>query len=470
MSSSASSRLRAGYLPTSGPSLPFATLPGPAGDLGVTVPTWSAETLEPLLEHLRIRARRWRGGPLAERADAIAAAAAVWRHPMHPTRQVALSLLTRQTGRAPGLVAESLDFFLGKLSREELLAESLRLGFSDATSEAPRLALHWLAGNTPWPGLESLVAATLAGSASLVKLARSEPYFAGAFAETLAATRPELAEALAVLHWSGAGETWDTRLFPRLDVVVAFGADASLAALRSRIAASPAPQPRLVAHGHRLSAAILGPAAWSGPAAVSTAERVAYDHVLEEQQGCLSPRAVYLVGDGCGGRDGAAGTVAGRDADPARDLASGIADRLAAWERRWPRAGLAPEEAARVQQLRLSARLRGKLVLHSENSTQWTVLLDDRLEFDPAPPARFVWLRHASSLEAAVAGLAAARGVLSTLAFDGFAGPAPAAQRAMAALSPDRLCLPGTMQRPAWGWNHDGASDLAWFLGAHEAR
>jgi hypothetical protein len=206
-----------------------------------------------------------------------------------------------------------------------------------------------------------------------------------------------------------------------------------------------------VPHGHRVSVAGLGEGAWR-EAPERFAERVAYDHVLEDQEGCLSPRSVYLVG----AEDGRARADAGR-------FAGAVADALRAYEQRWPRAPIAPEEAARVHQLRSVVELRGGWVAHP-GSTAWTVALDPDPTFEPSPAARFVRLcRVASSGEMARL-LEPARGRLAALAWSDSGDETGCLPGELAAVAPGYLPLAGRMQRPPLGWSHDGASDLEWLL------
>ena len=461
-----------GYAPAVGPHLPVRELTSPATGSPGRHLLLTTEAAESLLETLASAASAWRAVPLPQRATAIARAAEALRRPGHPGRRQALAAGAAWTGRAEGMLADSLDFFLGKLRRHALLEEAKRCGL-ESTAEArdggaPALVLHWLAGNTPWAGLESLAVATLGGSASLVKVARAEPVFASMFAQALAASHPILAEALVVAYWDGATDTaLDSVLAARLAAVVAFGSDASIRSLHARFGRggtsgySGGWPRRFIAHGHRLSVAVLGEAAWRAGESSALAERVALDHVLEDQSGCLSPRGVYLVGE-----------IGEENRAEAAHLAHQVATALEVWERRWPRAPIATHEAVRVQQLRDVARLRGGRVWAPPDATAWTVLLETGAAaeeaFEPSPEARFVHLRHCASLETALASLRPLRGVLSTVACDGFPPAEEAARKLARDLAPDRLCATGTMQRPPLGWNHDGASDLALLLGTSE--
>lgn len=401
---------------------------------------------------LRAAGERWSAVPLGERIEAVARAATVLSDSGSPLRREAVEGFTASSGRARAMTEESLDFFLGKLTGDALAAEARRVGVAARQSAAPRLTAHWLAGNTPWAGLESVAAACLAGSASFVKAARAEPHFARAWTSALAAAHPSLGAALAVSHAPGGSDrATEDALFAACDALVVFGEDATIEALRARVRQRAAGALRFVPHGHRLSVAALGRGAWRRRASYM---RVALDHAVEDQDGCLSPRSVYLIGE-----DDAA---ARQDAD---DFADSLALAMAFLELRWPRGPVAPEDAARVQQLRAAAEFSGRRVVRPQ-STAWTVLLDDEATFEPAPAARFVWLRRVASADALALVLEPVRGRLAAFAYGDEPGDAGALPPVLAAIAPGYRPRVGTMQRPPLGWNHDGASDLEWLLGA----
>jgi hypothetical protein len=352
----------------------------------------------------------------------------------HPREMVRASMrhLFREWA-SPAAVDRALGDFAGGFA-----------GFRDGRrAAAPRLTYHVLAGNVPWAGVDSLFAATLVGSASLVKLSSQEPSFTGLVAQVLAGEDSDIAEAIAVLHWPRGSHAVEEVVLQGADAVVAFGDNASVAAYAGRLAHRIASgQTRFVPRGHRISAAIVGP----GGDHDDVAEGLALDVTAEEQKGCLSPHAVYLVGM----------------SEPER-----FAERLAAaleryeqqWRREWEDAGL----AASVQQERAAAEFAGARVIAPEDSTTWTVIVDRSVTFTPVPTARFARLRIVDSLEQAIAALLPARGLLSTIGVAGFEDAMRAADQ-IASLAPGRICPVGRMQRPPAGWNHEGASDAAALL------
>ncbi len=436
---------------------PTREIPGRGGHAGVRFPVPEVDALVALAHSLTRAGERWSAVPAHQRIEAVATTAASLRAEDSRLRRAALDAGAGWTGRAPDMLEESFDFFLGKLTRAELAREAERAGLLATPAERlPRLTAHWLAGNTPWAGLESLVAACLAGSASLVKLARGEPFFPSALARALAAAHPALGAALAILYWKGGeAPALEDALVAECQALVAFGDDATVESLAARAAPRAASGAlRFVGHGHRLSVAVLASEAWRGrDEAAAWAERVAYDHALEDQEGCLSPRGVYLVGPDEAG----AGTAAVH-------FALHVAEAMAGLERRWPRAAIPAVEAAQVQQLRRLAELSGDDLWQSPETTAWTVRLDRSDRFEPAPAARFVWLHRVASFEAAARAMAPAASRLAALGWGAPRACAEELPRELRALAPGFVAPVGRMQRPPLGWNHDGASDLEWLV------
>src|SRR5262249_54783768 len=139
---------------------------------------------------------------------------------------------------------------------------------------APRLVYHVLAGNVPWAGVESLFAATLAGSASLIKLSSKEPVVAGLVARGLPAEDAPWAKALAVLHWPGGDHALEEAVRAEADGVVAYGDNATVAGYATRLAHRiAAGRVLFVPRGHRMSVALLGPGVLAGEAAAVDAAR-----------------------------------------------------------------------------------------------------------------------------------------------------------------------------------------------------
>ena len=89
-----------------------------------------------------------------------------------------------------------------------------------------------LAGNTPLMSWSPLCACLLAGSMVFVKMSRDETLWPRLFVESLAEADSEVAARVVVDVWPG-DDPRTTELVQSVDAVVAFGSDATLAALRA---------------------------------------------------------------------------------------------------------------------------------------------------------------------------------------------------------------------------------------------
>jgi hypothetical protein len=298
-----------------------------------------------------------------------------------------------------------------------------------------------LAGSVPTVPIFGMICALLVKSPVLVKPPSHDPLFPALFAATLAAVEPGLADAIAVLPWAGGCEELEQIALDGCGVVVAYGADATLADLRRRTPTGA----RFVGYGNRISLAAVGRAALAVDAVQDSARRLAWDVALFDQHGCLSPQFALVEQDG---------------AVPPREFASLVAGELASLAERLPRGPIDPQAAARIQALRAAFAFRtgaAAAISCSRGSTEWTVLCTDHL--DPA------WLLGDRTLAVvAVDDLArdlrrvAGHLPISTVGTTGTEQRCGlAAAFARVAL---RICPLGSMGEPPVTWRHDGQPNL----------
>ncbi len=115
---------------------------------------------------------------------------------------------------------------------------SAGVGWTRATG--PGLVSHSFAGNVPGLPAQSLVAALLAKSASLGKVASDEPIFAPLFVRSLAEVDQRLGECVAVSYWPGDSAV-SRQSFELADLVVAYGSEATIDEVRRRAADRSSP-------------------------------------------------------------------------------------------------------------------------------------------------------------------------------------------------------------------------------------
>jgi hypothetical protein len=407
------------------------------------------------LAGLREAGAALRRRPARATLDALAAVLDGWRDPASEWRRALETELPAATGFAPATVREGLARALAGWSGAALRSlVDAELGGIAALAGETRTACAGfdttaviLAGAIPMPTLLALVAPLVLRSPVLAKAAARDPVTPRLVARSLAETDAELARALGVVEFPGA-DAERTAALLEAECIVASGSDATIAALRARIPDAR----RLVARGHRLSLAALGPDATRGPALQRAAAGLAVDVALWDQLGCLSPVAVHAV-----------------DPDPAAcdRVAEALAEELAAAEQRWPRGRVDAATAAAIQAARDEAELRGaagrRVTVLASRGTAWTVVREDAPPLRPGPLHRFVRVHPARSPEELSAALAPVGRTLAAIALEGFGPRARGVTLACAELGASRLCAPGTLQAPPLGWHAEGAGVLAPF-------
>ncbi|BDG62166.1 aminotransferase class III-fold pyridoxal phosphate-dependent enzyme [Caldinitratiruptor microaerophilus] len=441
-------------------------LPGLAGVPTRTLRVGRAELTVPdltpaHLEHLSTtllenRRRHLAGRRTAEILAALEAVAARWRDPSYPLRRAAEEWLPAVTGYAPAMVAEGLRAQVERAAGpalRALLAAELPEGALDGfvphpggsgwtRAFGPELTGFVFSGNVPGIPAFHLATGLLIRSACLAKTATGEPLFAALWCRSLAEVDPGLGACVAAAWWPGEAADLHQAAFRRATAVVAFGSDPSLAALRPHLP----PGCRFVAHGSRMSLGAIAREAMTPAGLPDLAGRAARDVAFYDQQGCVSPHAIFVEEGG--------------ERSPA-DFAAALAAALERLQGVWPRAALGPEDAADIQVARGEYRfVPGARIWTSPGSTAWSVVYLPQPGLEASTLGRFVFVHPVPDL-AAIAGLAAPwAGVLQTCSY---AGPPERGRALAAALAPlglSRLCPVGRAQEPAPAWHHDGSPVL----------
>lgn len=375
------------------------------------------------LDDLRRAARALEPGRVA---DALDRAFTAWRAPHSLWR----ARLCREHPRYSAQVIETglcegLEAWTGeRISR-------MQTNESAGLCAPPGVTAVWLAGSIPSAAFAALALPLVAGSAVYAKTASADPVSARLFAESLRAVDEDVAAAIAL------GD--DDEALAQADAVVAYGRDETVAQLRARV---PVHVP-FVAHGHKLSAGVIGRDA----PLEAVAEAAALEIALYDGRGCLSPAYLFCHDD-----------PAGR----ALAFAEGVARELERLARELPRGPLDADEKGLLQGLRAGLAARDDTrIWTSTGSLAWTVVLS-RFTSGPPFPGQ---LRCASvvpvrDLDELADWLRSLRPNLSTLGAVGW----PDGTRDLAPLVLDaggaRLCPLGRMQFPPLEWCHDGMPPL----------
>lgn len=408
----------------------------------------SPEGLDGACRALRAQAPRLAALPWRRAAAAVGAALAALGDPASPIRQG----LERDAAALHGPLATwrwGLEATLAAWDDASLHAWLRRdLGDPDALdgwvaapggglrrARGPALLWHVQAGNLGAPGMEGLVAAALLKAPAVAKLAAEDDGSSLAFARALVEAEPAFAGAVAVGRWPGEGIPFHQAALRHAQVALLHGSDAAVRGLGPLIP----PGVRLVAHPHRISVAYV--AVDPTPA---LADALALDAFAYEQLGCLSPRAVFVEGEG----------------PRALAWAEALAEAAARLTEALPPGRLPVAVAAEGMQARGRLAFGGRLL----EGPGWAVGVEGGA-FTPSPAGRFILVRGAASAAEAlgILGPAAARlqGVSLAAPPERFEALADAFTGAGAAL----IAVPGQLQRPPAGWPADGRPLLADLVG-----
>jgi hypothetical protein len=396
------------------------------------------------LESLRAASAHWRARPLEARLAPLARVLESWRDARSPWRRELEARLPEATGFAAPAVRAGLELALAGWDGAALRALASReLGAGPAFGfETTSLVL---AGSIPMPTLQAMLAPLALGSAVLVKPASRDPVSAELVAGSLADADAELGACVALARVAGS-DAAAMQALCEADCVVAYGDDATIAALAARTA----PSRRLVAHGHRVSVAALGSEATRGDALRKACAGFAVDVAAWDQLGCLSPIALYVQGD----------------AAAARRTGEALASALREAALRWPRGRVEPAAAAPFANERDAAELRvasgAAISLHTgPPSSDFCIVVESDACLRPAPLHRFVRVHPVADAGALLAALAPLRRHLAGVALAGFGSEQASLVRALAQLGASRVCEPGALQAPPLGWESGGRGVLA---------
>jgi len=333
-----------------------------------------------------------------------------------PLRVAADTALPPLTGYSPAMIEHILDGMAADWRRPALerLVEA-ELGGADVLDgpverngrrvmAVPHpLLLHVFAGNIPGVAVTSLVRSLIVRAASLGKTAQSEPLLPALFAQAVAEEDNTLGDALAVAYWPGGDQAIEAVAFREADAIVAYGGAQAIEGIRHR---APAHTP-VLDHGPRLS---IGFVAGDALADGTPPERIAHDIARSvatfDQQGCVSPHAVYVE--------------PGVDAER---LGALVVEAMSEVEADLPRGPLTPDEAAAVRETRTRAEFGGfsgrDATLLSPPDAPFTVILHRGVGFEPSCLQRTVHIYDIPSIDQALEVLSAHRPLLQSAAVAG---------------------------------------------------
>ncbi len=404
--------------------------------------------------------------PIAYIIETIGHVAQQWLEKDFPPRLETIHHVSRSTLFSPEAVAESFDvelrnylpnalwavlkrelgnpYLLDDLQQDEhLQGQSIAFG--------PEALLTISTGNVPGLPALSIIRALLVKSPVISKVASGEPCFAAAFARTLAAADPILADNIVCTYWQRDEIAYFDAVLAQVDTVLAYGSDKACARIKQRVK----PQQRYIEHGHKISVGIVDEDYIKQIGQQALAQAIARDTSVFNQQACIAPQ-MYFV---CAPKE------------QVTALAKATANALRDYSEKVPTGDIAADEAASLQlkraQLSWHAAENDQALLWQADkgkSTEWTVALSEHLSMDIGGYRRFMTFIPATSIEDVIKQLSPISHHFQNIAL-GYRQPKLfEVAKTFATLGASRICQPGKMVDPSMMWRHDGRMCVAELL------
>jgi len=417
-------------------------------------PTLELERLTSLIGALRTAGTRLSSRSTDSILSSLEKVVDLWTRQGSRWRREAETALPAATGFSAEMVRYALPLMLeplqsGALPRlldVELGDRRVLDGFvGGRTAKGPSLVLHILSGNVA--GLAALpVSLSLAiKSPILVKAAQGDRVFPELFARSIAEVDPDLGASVVARYWRGGDRTLEDRVFAEVDLVVASGSDASVAAARAR---SPA---RFIGHGHRVSfAVVMREVLDSSDTAARAAAGLAEDVALWDQRGCLSPQICFVEGG----------------FDAASQFACRLAPEFEKLDQRLPPGRMNFEEQSAVRRFRDEAEWRAlggaqAAVFAPTASLGWTIVVDGEPAFRPTPLCRSLRVLSLTHLDDLRHVLRPARPVLEAAGVAGAPARCAEIEDLLAGAGVHWVAPIGRMQRAPLAWPQGGRPRIA---------
>ena len=363
-----------------------------------------------------------------------------WRRRDFVPRRRTLDAITDLSGISRQTLDESIDALLAPFAQESLEDFALRLPASHS-----RVGGFVMPANVPGSGIHELVLALISGAGAIIKMSAREPNFFAGFLSTLTEIDLNIGSRVATVVFSHEEADIFDAFARHCDFVVALGDDATIRSLSNS-------QPRLFGFGSRASAAVVTRGGLEKSSYDATADALARDIALFDQQGCLSPRHVFVAGPGI-----------------AETFALKLARALEKITVRFGPDRIDLESAAGIRSIRERARWialgehRGRLFEGVDFS--WTVVFDPDASFRVTPGYRTCFVSAISGPGDLKFRLANIAGRLEAVVLCCDDAESPEYQNALESLGVCYFARPGEAQSPPLTWQHGGGAFLDFVSG-----
>ncbi|MGE0159625.1 MAG: acyl-CoA reductase [Gemmatimonadales bacterium] len=410
-----------------------------------------------LAEKLRASCEHLRGRTAPDIARALGAAGARFLTPSDELRREALAGLPASSGLSDASSRALLDAMAADWTEARLLrllavelGEPCPLdGFVERAGRrslavGPSLCVQVAAGGVPGVGVTAVLRSLLVKAPTLLKAARGDALLPALFARALAEVDEALAASLAVRYWPGDSPAHADAALALADVVVAYGSDEAVEAVRARAPVTA----RFVAYHHRVSVGLVGRDALAPDAIDAAAADVAAAVSAYDQRGCVSPQIVYVEEGG---------------ACPPAELAARLAGAMERAEAHRPTGVLDAPSASRLQQARGTAEMiagGGGGSLYHGGAAAWTVVWEPGDAPETPTAGRFVRVRPIADAAALTAVLRPFAAHLQTVGVAGLGRRLDDVARALGEIGVSRVAPFQAVPYPPPWWHHDGRGPL----------
>ena len=296
----------------------------------------------------------------------------------------------------------------------------------------------FLGGGASLASWSVFLMALAAGSKIAVRMSESDRVWPLLLQQSLAAVDSDLASRIYAGYWPVSDAAKHRALCESADVVIAYGSDEAVSAIRDLV---PAVTPFLP-FGSRLSLGVV----CEGVDIDEAAGHAAVDLALYDGAGCLSPQAFLIEG--------------GRE--QSRGFAHALHRELSASRSAAPTASRSAATLAAIRRERDLARFEEDPLVLGPEDAAWTVIETGSRSFSPSPGGCTVQVRAFDSAGCLREMLRPYGSILQAV------GLCAASQRQRLRWSgvlrdagATRICPLGKMQMPTLAWSHDGRAMLS---------
>jgi long-chain-fatty-acyl-CoA reductase len=391
--------------------------------------------------------------PVAKVSRYLSTFAQSFANPEHPLRKEAVSLSSYITGynekmldRDYGIITaflsarfSSYDLVASELGDGEIMDSWIRRGVARVRAFPRGRALHVLVGNVPLTGIYSVFRSVLTKNQTVAKLpARdivSTLYFIRGLIDANndgTPYRSMLNSSLSALYLDSKSAELK-RLIESSDVVCAWGKGSSLKSIKEKV---PYATPYLE-FGPKRSFALVYP---NDCDLDEAAVRLAHDASLYDQEACVCPQRVFVMG-------------------PYEEFIKKLARWLEWQSHALPRGLSNPDVESHIVRMELEARFRQWEMVSGDPA--WRIIVCDPYEVGDHPLGRTMFVHPIHSEEEILPFIDEETQAISVYPYD---DRVERLGDLFCAAGVSKLCETGMVMYPREGWTHDGMYPLNYFV------